>query len=290
MFRGYNRSDGTTNERNLAGVRTVDEVLGRPANRPEMLPLEYYTESPTDAGNYATQDQIFFNDGLIPMARQEYNQLVMDGRTPAEDRDTWARRTAEDAYSRLTGRDRVTNGHVEEHTIYPRKTLDLSGVGEQASVDDIYRAISDQTGIPENTLDDALILMDIDGVETSEDSFDVFRVLRNEGTSGKVGSRLVQFLRDNGYDSVKYAESGTNHYAMLAEEPEAAPEEGQKNTPLEAEEETVPTTEEEELSLDDYLHTGGRRNIGKQKALDSGFDKRSAANSWGGRKPQYLPA
>lgn len=215
VYRGYNRSESPT-ERNLAGFRTADEVLGRPANRPEMLPLEYYTESPNDANNYATHDRTLLESVLIPQARQEYNRLVMEGRTPATDRDTWIRQRAEAAYSTLTGRDQAASGHVEEHTINPQKVLDLSRLGERASVDDIYRTISNSTGISENALDDALVLMDL-GAETPQDLVEVFRVLRNEGTSGNVGSRFLKFLRDNGYDAVKYAESGTNHYAVFSE-------------------------------------------------------------------------
>ena len=213
VYRGVNRSESPL-DKNLVGMQTANGILGKPEGAPDLIPVEYYTESREDAGHYADQDRTLLEDVLIPQARQEYNRLVMEGRTPDVDRETWARQRAKESYKALTGRDAAQSGRVEEKTITPRKVLDLSKLGEKASVNDIYRAISDMTGISENELDDALVLMDL-GVETSDDLVDVFRVLRNEGAGPGVGTRFYNLLASKGYDAVKYAESGTNHYAVL---------------------------------------------------------------------------
>lgn len=214
VYRGYNNSDNPL-ESNLTRTQSIYDVIGRenPAKF-ENLPLTYFTESEDVANRYANQNADYLKI-MEEDARREYRDLQMQGKKPDVSIDEFARQRAFEKYKTLTGNDYQSNGKVESRQINPQKPLDLSELGEVSTVDDIYKYLSEKTGISELDLDKALLLSDLesDGL----DDINVFRLLRNEG-NGRVGSRFVDFLRNNGYDSVRYAEDGTNHWALLNNE------------------------------------------------------------------------
>jgi len=189
VYRGYNRSDNPL-EGNLANQKTIYDVIGREnPNQVDMLPLEYYTDNLDDATHYANHDKELFD-----LAQQKGAD-----------------------YETLTGRKPEFNGHVEKHTINPRNVLDLSELGEQTSVDAIYNYLSQLTGKTPSEIDDILRLGAIEK-DANGNVIDLpsFSVLRNfDNGEGAVGTRFVDFMRNNGYDAVKYKEGGANHYALL---------------------------------------------------------------------------
>lgn len=214
VYRGTNRSENP-NERNLASVRTVSDVLGqKSAKDPTMLPYAYYTESLEDATSYANHDQTFL-DGLREIARRDYNGKVIDGKLSEDtSRDEWVEAEALRKYKVLTGRDAPAVGHVDEYDISPKSILDLSSLGDITDLDAVYSFLEKETGENQSYIDDELLLTEI---SEEGDPFPAFKVLRNE-PGGNVGTRFFNFLKKHGYDAVKYNESGYGHYAIINED------------------------------------------------------------------------
>lgn len=214
VYRGYNRSDNPL-ESNLAKQRTPYDFLGegkRLPQSPEMLPLEYYTDSLDDATHYANHDKEFY-DSLETMARGDLIRAYERGKDIPNE-EAFIKNSMDEAYRTLTGREpNFDNSHVDTHTINPQNVLDLTDIGESAYIDDIYKHLSKLTGLSPSELDDALRL---GALSIDDDMIPAYSVLRNMGSDeGAVGSRFVDFMRDKGYDAVKYKESGANHYAVL---------------------------------------------------------------------------
>jgi len=216
VYRGYNRSDNPL-ERNLAKEKTLSEILGKkiPGTvEPEMLPLEFYTESFEDATNYANHDKLFY-DSLRDSARQEMGRHIMDGKIRMSDmteaeQEAYMKNLMDSSYRILTGREPVFGGgHVETHTINPKKILDLTELGDVTNADSVYNFLSRELGIPSDSY--------FNGVFPDyENDFNTYMLLKNaSGTNADWGSRFLNLMRDNGYDSVKYTEDGYNHYALL---------------------------------------------------------------------------
>ena len=254
VYRGYNRSDSPL-ERNLAGQKTIYDVLGKEnPNKVDMLPLEYYTDSFDDATNYANQDKALY--------------------------DIMQQRGVD--YETMTGRKPEFNGHVESHTINPQNVLDLSELGEQTSVDAIYNYLSRITGKTPSEIDD---ILRFGGMEQDSNGniIDVpaYNVLRNaDQNEGAFGTRFIDFMRNNGYDAVKYKESGANHYALLNDKT-SAPKQDQSNwTGLKAQNanrgyKSAHVDPEGKIYLpeeyaEDYYHSGSRGNKNRKIAADSG--------------------
>lgn len=212
VYRGSNRSKNPL-ERNLARKRTVFDVIGKGGQEVELVPLEYYTSSYDDAQRYANHDRDFFEAQLIPSARMDYKRKLIEGKDPGLPEDEWVRNRAEERYRILTGRDPVFDGgSVDEYTIHPQKVLDLSEAGEQATINEIYNVLSRQTGISHTELDDALLLLGVSDEAADGGPVNVYNILRNNGNH--VGTRFYNWMRQNGFDAVKYLESGAEHYAI----------------------------------------------------------------------------
>lgn len=212
VYRGSNRSKNPL-ERNLAKKRTVFDVIGKGGQEVELVPLEYYTSSYDDAQRYANHDRDFFEAQLIPSARMDYKRKLIEGKDPGLPEDEWVRNRAEESYRILMGRDPVFDGgSVDEYTIHPQKVLDLSEAGEQATINEIYNVLSRQTGISHTELDDALLLLGVSDEAADGGPVNVYNILRNNGNH--VGTRFYNWMRQNGFDAVKYLESGAEHYAI----------------------------------------------------------------------------
>lgn len=212
VYRGSNRSKNPL-ERNLAKKRTVFDVIGKGGQEVELVPLEYYTSSYDDAQRYANHDRDFFEAQLIPSARMDYKRKLIEGKDPGLPEDEWVRNRAEERYRILMGRDPVFDGgSVDEYTIHPQKVLDLSEAGEQATINEIYNVLSRQTGISHTELDDALLLLGVSDEAADGGPVNVYNILRNNGNH--VGTRFYNWMRQNGFDAVKYLESGAEHYAI----------------------------------------------------------------------------
>lgn len=217
VYRGYNRSDNPT-EQNLAKQQTIFDVLGKPKNDTQTVPLSFYTESESDAKSYADMDVNLYSQ-YKEMASRDYNRAITDGKITSKsiDKEQWITNRANEIYKTMTGKDAPIAGYVQEHTISPKNTLDLTELGETTTVDDIYSYISKKTGIPETEIDDKLLFGDMS--ESTSDPISTFKILRNVGNtdSGQVGTRFVKLMQELGFDAVRYSESGTNHYAVLNE-------------------------------------------------------------------------
>lgn len=202
VYRGYNRSmDGT--ERNLSYNRSINDVLGRTVHPDaELLPFVYYTDSFQDAENYANMDYNF-----LESLKERYGES--EGLK---------------SYKTLTGKEVPNKGTVLEHWINPKKVLDLTSLGEETTVGDVYRLLSQETGLPETSLhednlDSRLLLM---GVDPEENGFQPFKMLRNEPVVNvDHGTRFFKFLKDFGYDAVRYRENGATHHAVITEQKKA---------------------------------------------------------------------
>lgn len=211
VYRGFNRSNDPL-QKNLAGFRSINDIIGVESPEVELVPLEYYTSKQSDAENYANHDIDLLNL-LFESKKREYISKTIDGYSFDDGKNDWAEKEARKAYESLTGRKPPeASGTVEEFFIYPKNVLDLSEVGERATIDEIYSSISGQTGISKSDIDDLLVLSDISDAASEGDPIDVFLVLRNKGNS--VGSRFYEMMKRLGYDTVKYLESGAEHYAI----------------------------------------------------------------------------
>lgn len=215
VYRGYQLSDDPT-QKNLQSVQSVFDIIGKGMKERELVPLMYYTESVDDATNYAHRGGDIV-ESLKEVAAMDYwDNVVKSGKSIAESKEDYINRKAREIYKTLYGSDVPTNGYVQEETINPKKTLDLTSLGEKATVMDIYKEMSAQTGIPWGDIDDAIILSDISEAAAEGDPIDVFLIMRNNGN--RVGTKFVDLIRSLGFDSVKYKESGTNHYAVVSGE------------------------------------------------------------------------
>ena len=215
VYRGYQLSDDPT-QKNLQSVQSVFDIIGKGMKERELVPLMYYTESVDDATNYAHRGGDIV-ESLKEVAAMDYwDNVVKSGKSIAESKEDYINRKAREIYKTLYGSDVPTNGYVQEETINPKKTLDLTSLGEKATVMDIYKEMSAQTGIPWGDIDDAIILSDISEAAAEGDPIDVFLIMRNNGN--RVGTKFVDLIRALGFDSVKYKESGTNHYAVVSGE------------------------------------------------------------------------
>lgn len=211
VYRGFNRSKDPL-QKNLATTRTIYDVIGKGGSETELIPLEYYTSDYDDALHYASHDIDLLNR-LIESKKFDYRGKIIDGEIIRESEGEWAEKEAKKTYEILTGRPAPdVSGDVDEFFIRPNKVLDLSNAGERATIYEIYKVLSEQTGISEYDLDDELTLGDISDSASEGDAIDVFRVLRNSGNS--VGSRFYAMMKRLGYDAVKYLESGSEHYAI----------------------------------------------------------------------------
>ena len=228
VYRGYNRSDNPL-EKNLAKPKSIYDFVGGGTANPdsdyELLPLVYYTDVAGDAESYANHDKQLY-ENLKEQARFDYRGLVINGKAPADvDENTWVERSAANSYNILTGKDVPTAGHVEEYEIAPEKILDLSAIGEYATVDQIYSELEKQTGIPATTLDDELMLGDMAEAAADGDPVPVYFVLKN-AKGINVGSRVYNLMNRLGYDALQYKEDGANHYAVDANKSVGAAEHG----------------------------------------------------------------
>ena len=207
VYRGYNRStDGK--ERNLARMRGIGDVLGRDIGpETELLPLVYYTDSMEDAEGYAKHDLSFFE-----MLKEKYGE-----------------EQALETYKTLTGRDEAKIGEVLEHRINPKKVMDLTELGEQTNTDAVYKLLSRELGIPERLPVSVRDQMDMDSYleigDPDGDSYPTYMLLKNKSgiLSDDAGSRVLELLREFGYDAIKYKEDGANHYAVVSDDNQDAP-------------------------------------------------------------------
>jgi hypothetical protein len=210
VYRGYAISDDAST-RNLSKELSIMDVLGKTKQEVDLLPLNYYTESSDVAGKYANRDativQSFMNN---------------NGKT---------REQAVNMFKTLYGHEPVMEGIVKPHTISPKKVLDLTELGEKATYNDTIKALlkaegsevpvwvkgNDNINSPkwENHNRIEKDIMQNIPVESSNDEFPIYMLMKSKGKDDVTGRNFVNWLKSKGYDAVKYAEDGTNHYAAL---------------------------------------------------------------------------
>jgi len=202
VYRGSNRSTNPL-ESNLVREKNVSDFISNlKENTPDLLPLSYYTESQDVARDYAKQDLDYYN-------------LV-----------------GPEAYRTLTGREDIpVEGEVKQYSINPQNVFDITELGEKVDSDTLYDYLRTKLG-PE--FEKAFPSTDYfnPNVDTADEgSMYAYQLLRNSGATntGDTGTRFYNLLRKLGYDAVRYAEQGTNQYAVFPNESE------QQTTPLQTE-------------------------------------------------------
>lgn len=207
VYRGYAISEDPS-ERNLSKQLTIMDVLGKPKQEVDLLPFEYYTESFDVAEAYANRD------GAIV-------EQIMNNTGNTKERSM-------EIFKTLYGREPVLKGVVKQHTINPQKILDLSSLGEEADYRDAIKKLLEAEGspVPLYTQGENVnapkwdrwnqierdIMLDIAG---DNDTFPVYMLMKSKSAKDKTGRNFVNWLKNNGYDAVKYSEDGTTHYAVL---------------------------------------------------------------------------
>jgi hypothetical protein len=200
VYRGSNRSTNPL-ESNLVREKNVSDFISNlKENTPDLLPLSYYTESQDVARDYAKQDLDYYN-------------LV-----------------GPEAYRILTGREDIpVEGEVKPYSINPQNVFDITELGEKVDSDTLYDYLRTKLG-PE--FEKAFPSTDYfnPNVDTADEgSMYAYQLLRNSGATntGDTGTRFYNLLRKLGYDAVRYAEQGTNQYAVFPNESEQQTETAQ---------------------------------------------------------------
>ena len=92
----------------------------------------------------------------------------------------------------LTGRKTPQKGTVKEHTINPKKVLDLTQLGEITNIEGcLYGLLEKETGIPSIEIDRQLILTNL--FEDYNDA-PAFSLLRN-APGNNTGTKVYNFLK-----------------------------------------------------------------------------------------------
>jgi hypothetical protein len=207
VYRGYALSENAA-ERNLSKPQSIMDVIGHPQQEVDLLPFEYYTESTDVASKYANRD-----NAIIEAIMKQ------TGKTKDE---------AIKTFSTLYGKSPVFEGKVKEHTINPKKVLDLTGLGETPNYNDVIKKLlkSEGSEIPVYTKGENVNAPKWDrwnqierdmmqDISEDSDAFPVYYLMKSKGANDKTGRNFVNWLNQNGYDAVRYSEDGTNHYAIL---------------------------------------------------------------------------
>ena len=124
----------------------------------------------------------------------------------------------------------MLKGTVKQHTINPKKVLDLTDLGENADYQSTIKKLLEAEGseVPTYVKGESVnapkwerwnqierdIMMDI---SDGEDAFPAYMLMKSKGINDKTGRNFVKWLEDNGYDAVRYSEDGTSHYAVLSD-------------------------------------------------------------------------
>jgi hypothetical protein len=203
VYRGQ-VAEGTAREANISRPQGLMNVINQEA-KPGVTPVEmsFYTESKDVAKNvYADQDVNIISQLTADHGEAKANQL----------------------FETLYGRKPIT-GTVKKFNINPKKTLDLTDVGETPSVNTLVNKLLEAEGspIPKGTNVNApewkryneLERLVANKVDEMTDTLPAYRLLRNNGPQDTSATQFVDWLKKNGYDTVKYAENNTNHYATM---------------------------------------------------------------------------
>lgn len=210
VFRGFATGKGAK-DANLVkpkGIMDVVNEIKGVESKPKYSPVnaEYYTESQSVARQYADQDK-----GIL-------ESLIRDHGEKAGNR----------LFESFYGRKPMESGTVKEFRINPKKVLDLSDVGENPDATQLINKLLKAEGSPVptyakgeninapkwkrfNEIEKEILA----GKYNDEGIIPTYRLLRNMSEKDKSATFFTNWLKKNGYDSVRYAENGTNHYAVL---------------------------------------------------------------------------
>jgi len=221
VYRGY-ASGENAKDANLTRMQTFDEVLSKtkgekPKAKYKPLDVEYYTESSDVAKLYASQDE---QDVIGIMEATGKN-----------------RQEAEKTFETLVGRKPTGEGNVKEYSISPTKVLDLSELGETPKWNDVINDLLKAEGSPipkytkgENInapkwkrFNDIERQFVVNKTTDESDILEPWKLLRSYRENDASAHEFVEWMQKNGYDAMRYAENGTNHYAILPKTNEAQP-------------------------------------------------------------------
>jgi hypothetical protein len=223
LYRGEqgNFEDG----RHLSKMQSIYDVLGKKdlnASDDSLANVTYYTESPEVAKKYANVDQTIYEETKKAMGNGRF-----DGNNnwvPYTDKDYM------DNFKTLYGHEPRTTGTVATHNVNVGKVLDLTDLGEHSTYKQMEDKILQVAGIKSTTtkdashpdwklVDDRLHLSDMfNDPDSKTDKIPVFALLKNNPKEDiNRADEFIKFVKENGYNSIKYAEDGTNHYAVINE-------------------------------------------------------------------------
>lgn len=208
VYRGYAISDNAT-ERNLSKMLNPMELIGQTKQEVDLLPLEYYSTSKDAATAYANRDAMIV-ESIMKRTGKTKNEAIK-------------------SFEITYGKKPVLEGVVKEHKINPKKVLDFSDLGEKPTYNEIIEAILKAEGspVPKYTKGENVntpkwerwnqIENEIMSNMPSEDNIPIYMLMKSKGTNDTSGRNFVNWLKENGYDAVKYSEDNTQHYAVLTE-------------------------------------------------------------------------
>ena len=208
VYRGFAIGEGAK-DANLVKPKgimdVIDEIKGvKSKPKQENVSMEYYTESKDVARKYADQDK-------------EIMQSLIQGHGKAADR----------LFKSFYGRTPMESGTVKQFSINPKKVLDISDLGENPDSHQLINRILAAEGKPTVTYTQGENINSLKWQRYNEIERDLvaskvrdsgtlpaYSLLRNNGEKDRSANMFADWMKKNGYDSVRYAENGTKHYAI----------------------------------------------------------------------------
>jgi hypothetical protein len=209
LYRGYALSDDPL-QKNLVRPTPLHEIVPSwPNSTPQSADFIFLSESKDVARAYADQALNTWDD--VHRTKSDAAQIM----------DT------------LFGmKERPKPGRVEKNILAPRKTFDISDLGEKVYYGDVIERMLEVEGSPrpdwkkhknrrdpiwkrydelEVSLFAAKPIVNEDGV------LPAFGIMRNVGPEDTSAHLFKEWLEKNGFDSVRFAEQGTKHWAIIGD-------------------------------------------------------------------------
>lgn len=186
----YRGDQGALPSGGLLRRSSLDDMLtdfGHQAPFSRDTPLQYVTESRDVASTYANRDQ-----SMLEQFRQLHGSK------------------GDDIYSGLTGGPPRPPGTITTQILAPRNPLDITHLGESA----------DEFGITDafRSVDPAFNSTDFKAhhlYDEEQNPFPVWQIFKNSIDRPTEGTNLARWLGERGVDAVRYAEDGTQHWAVV---------------------------------------------------------------------------
>ena len=215
LFRGQMDPTQSVTDKNISTTRSIADFIPAMKQMEKDIPtagLVYFTESENVAKAYADQEKNIFK-----------SMLAQNGQN---------REQTMEQFQILYGRPPKLEGRVIKQDVNVGKVLDLSDLGETPDFDTVVKRLLAEEGSPIpkfSTADGGVNSPTYDRFWELEKLFGLskkyadpegndiatFKLMRNVDEAENSGNEFVKWVRDLGYDSVRYASQGTNHFAII---------------------------------------------------------------------------